>query len=179
MHQGKSEGLLSPYNAVNIALINASLIVGYARGTGKNSIQISDIKAVGAKYKGLYLPLFAHFLPAKMLKKYPRYVLDHSIIPKYAGVIDLGPIRDNYFKLIELSSIPENGQLLMLNAITGIASGIALVEGRNSLTNKDIEMAKTTPCDSYPKCGVMLADGLTRFENDYPIKFKVLYLPDK
>lgn len=162
-----------PYST-NIAIVNASLIVGYAKGKGETKISSSSIEAVREKFNKLYVPLYAHAVPSKMVTKDPQYVLDHDILPSYAKLVGFSKVRADYFKLIDLSEIPENGQLFMLKAITGFASGIALAEGRELLEKEDIETAKTMAC-WYPKCIKNLGKRLMQFQKEYKEEIKKMY----
>ena len=164
-----------PYST-NIAIVNASLLVGNAIGKGKNQISSSDIEALKKKYDKLYVPLYAHAVPFnKMITKDPQYVLDNNIIPSYAKLVKFSKVRANYLSLIDLSDIPENGKFFMLKATTGFASGIALAKGRQSLEKDDLENAKAVSCDTYPECGRMLAVNMFQFVKEYQMKIKEIY----
>jgi len=163
-----------PYST-NIAIVNASLLVGNAIGKGKNKISSSDIAAFKKKYDKLYVPLYAHAVPLKMISKNPQYVLEHNIIPSYAKLVKFSGVRADYFSLIDISKIPKNGQLLMLKAMTGFATGIALAKGRQFLEKDDLENAKAVSCDTYPECGRMLAKNMFRFVKEYQMKITKIY----
>ena len=110
-----------------------------------------------------------------MINKYPEYVLDHSIIPTYAKLVDFRNVRANYLELLDLSKIPEPDQLFMVQAITGFASGIALAKRRPVLKEEDIEIAKTMACGSWPECGRMLANSLFQFYKEYQTRIEKIY----
>lgn len=172
--QGKQDfGISVVYFSSNIAIVNASLITGY--GYKDKKVSSSNIKFIKQKFDSLYLPLYAHAVPPTMVNKYSKYVLEHSIIPIYGGVISFQEVRNIYFKHLDLTEIPPQGQLFVLKAITGFASGIALADGRGSLTVNDIETAKTVSCDTYPECGRMLAKKLFDFNAEYRNKIKKIY----
>lgn len=176
LDQGRSDfGRVFLSYSSNIAMVNGSLIVGHTLGEGKTKISLSDINIIKSMYEDLYLPLYSLAVPTPMISKYPQYVLDHNIIPTYMKLVDFKDVRDQFYKILYVSKIPAKGQFFMTQAITGLASGIALASKRRALAKKDLEIAKMSSCTSWPRCSVMLAEELFQFDRDYKGKIKKIY----
>jgi hypothetical protein len=110
-----------------------------------------------------------------MVSKYPQYVLESNVIPTYSRVISFKLVPPSYLATLILSDIPPQAQFFLLRATTGFATGIALANQRQSLTESDLDRAKQITCSSYPKCGAMLGQNLVTFDKEYELAIKAKY----
>jgi len=169
-------GMSSSKSIANIAIVNASLIVGYARGMGERILSDSSINFVMNNYETLYRPIYLYDFPAKNSNKDPKHIYKNNILPIYFKSARFDKVEEDFSKLLETSGLLIKGRILVLNATTGIASGVAAAQGDTFLKKSHLEVAKKEFCDRWPKCKDMADTGLFHFYRHYQAKIKEISL---